>query len=209
MEPINDILQAAEDLGRRVERLAGQRDALLQRQVRLVEEVESLTREALALTVTKTALEHLLQRVQAENLTRIEQLVTYGLSVVFPDRQLALKATATSKRGIPWVALSLVSGGTEAPILKAFGGGPSTVVAFLLRALAIRRAGLAPLLVLDESFSHVSEEYVPAVGELLRELADKAGMTILLVTHQPAFLSHATKAYRAVGGEAGTTFEPV
>lgn len=191
-------------------RLAAQRDALVARRDALAADVDALAREAITLTVTKTALEHLLQRVQAENLTRIEQLVTYGLSVVFPERGLSLKATALSKRGVPWVDLSLVSGAAhEAPVLKAFGGGPASVIAFLLRTLAIRRAKLAPLLLLDESFSFVSAEYVPAVGTLLQELAEKAGMTILLVTHQPQFLRHATRAYRIVEGAEGSTFEEV
>ncbi len=199
-----------DDLVMKVERLMGKRTALLARHESLTAEVNMLATEAITLAVTKTALEHLLQRVQAENLTRIENLVSYGLRVVFPDRGLSLKATATSKRGVPWVDLTMESQGTEAPILSAFGGGPATVVAFLLRALALRRAGLAPLLVLDESFSHVSAKYVPTIGELLREMVDRAGVTILLVTHQPEFLSHATKAYRAVdGGETGTRFEAV
>lgn len=197
-------------LAAKATRLRVQREALIARRDALVEDVAALTREAVVLAVTKTALEHLLQRVQAENLTRIEQLVTYGLGVVFPERALSLKATALSKRGVPWVDLTLVSAGAhEAPVLKAFGGGPASVIAFLLRTLAIRRAKLAPLMLLDESFSFVSADYVPAVGALLRELAEKAGMTILLVTHQPEFLRHATRAYRIVEGPSGSVFEEV
>lgn len=193
------------------ERLYGRRQALLARRTHLAEEVEALAVEAVVLAVTKTALEHLLARVNAESLERIEQLVSYGLRVVFPDRQLTLKAVATTKRGAPWITLKLQSAtAVEAPVLDAFGGGPATVVAFLLRVLALQRSELAPLIVLDESFSHVSEEYVPAVGELLRELAGHAGLTILLVTHQPEFLTHATRAYRIEdAGEAGSVFRPV
>jgi DNA repair ATPase RecN len=199
-----------EELVLAVERLHGQRDAIQQRRRALAADVEALAAETILLTVTKSALEHLLSRVNAENLERVEQLVTYGLSVVFPDRHLTLKAVATTKRGAPWITLKLKSGDTEAPILDAFGGGPASVVAFLLRVLALQRSGLAPLIVLDETFSHVSEGYVDAVGELLRELADHSEVTILLVTHQPAFLAHATRAYEITdGGVEGSVFRAV
>lgn len=197
---------SVELLAQRVERLYGRREALKARRAQLAAEVEALAAEAVVLTVTKTAMEHLLARVTAENIERIEALVSYGLSVVFPDRRLTLKADATTKRGLPSIALKLQSGSTEAPILDAFGGGPATVVAFLLRVLALRRSGLAPFIVLDETFSHVSEGYVGAVGELLRELAERSGITILLVTHQPGFLAHATRAYQIEPGDDGSVF---
>ncbi len=52
------------------------------------------------------------------------------------------------------------------------------------------------LLVLDETFAHVSAEYLAAVGEFLQEIKDKTGVQILMVTHQEELVDYADKVYR-------------
>lgn len=170
--------------------------------------VEALTSEVQVLTYTSAALQALLNAVSADSLASVEQLVTYGLRVVFEDPTLSFRLVVSTKRGAQSVEPRLVHGTVEAPILEAFGGGPATVVAFLLRLLTVRRLRLAPVLLLDEPFAMVSAEYVPNVGKLLRELADQTGMTFVVVTHQPSFLDYAHHAYEAVETSGGTIFKP-
>lgn len=175
----------------------------------LTTQVGTLDSEVSVLTYTSTALQQLLNSVSVESLETVEQLVTYGLRVIFDDQQVAFRMDTDNKRGLQWMEPRLIQGEVEAAILDAFGGGPATVVGFLLRMLVCRRLGLAPVVLLDESFAMVSESYVANVGKLLRELAEKLGFTILLVSHQQGFIEHATKAYEAVETSQGTTFRPV
>ena len=142
----------------------------------------------------------LLGALSAQSMGAVESLLTYGLQTAFPEQRLKCRLDTSVKRGQQWVDIRLVresdGGVVDAPILDAFGGGPAAVISFLLRLLVCRRTGLAPVLLLDEAFSFVSAEYVPGVAQLLRELADKIGLTIVLVTHQPAFLDVAHRAIR-------------
>jgi DNA repair exonuclease SbcCD ATPase subunit len=52
------------------------------------------------------------------------------------------------------------------------------------------------ILILDETFAHVSDEYLPALGEFLREIVDKTGVQIIMVTHQSQFEEWADLVYR-------------
>lgn len=168
--------------------------------------VTALEADVALLTYVSAALQRLLNTVSEESLTAVEALVTYGLRVVFADQDLRLRLEVSTKRGAQSVEARLIHREVEGPILETFGGGPASVVSFLLRLMTVRRLRLAPVLLLDESFAMVSENYLPNVGQLLRELAEKTGMVILLVTHQPELLGHAHRAYEAVETSHGTVF---
>lgn len=192
-----------------VERQLGVVEAQRQIVEGLRTEVSTLDGEIAILTFTSTALEQLLKSVSVESLESVEQLVTYGLRTIFDDQALGFKIEVGTKFKQQWMEPKLINGKVTAPILDAFGGGPASVVAFLLRVLVCRRLGLAPVLVLDEQFSMVSAEYVENVAKLLRELADKLGFTFILVTHDRGFLSYANHGYEAKETSAGTIFQPV
>lgn len=173
-------------------------------------QVTRLDAEIILLSHVSAALDTLIARVAQDSIGGVEQLVTYGLRSVFDDLSIAFKLQIENKRGVQWAEPVLCERGVEAPILDAFGGGPAAVVGFLLRLLVCRRLGLAPLVVLDEPFPFVSEQYREGVAKLLRELADAAGVTLIVVTHEPAYLQHATFAYEATdGGSGGNTFRLV
>lgn len=53
----------------------------------------------------------------------------------------------------------------------------------------------ASLLVLDETFAHVSSDYLEPLGQFLREVVDKTGVQIIMVTHQQEFANFADKVY--------------
>jgi DNA repair exonuclease SbcCD ATPase subunit len=201
------VENVTQSLSSGADRLLGMVHAQDQRVRELEQEVASLTKDVEVLTYSSTTLEALLKNVSLESLTTLEQLITYGLRVVFADQKLSLKTELTSKRGAPWLDLKLLDKGVEAPILESFGGGPASVVAFLLRLLICRRLGLSPVLLLDEPFSFVSEGYVENVAKLLRELTDKLGFKMILVTHDRGFLSYADVGYEARETSSGAVLQ--
>jgi DNA repair exonuclease SbcCD ATPase subunit len=52
------------------------------------------------------------------------------------------------------------------------------------------------ILILDESFSHVSAEFERPLAEFIKELVDKTRVQIIIVTHSDAFTEFADKRYR-------------
>lgn len=162
------------------------------------------------LQLTESALNTLLGKVSEESLRSIESTITYGLRVVFDDHPLTFRFRANVARGGQVLEPVLGLGDVEQPILDAFGGGPAELVAFLLRLIVCHRLGLYPLILMDETFSMVSVEYLPNLAKLLRELAEKMGYTFVLVTQERAILPGAAdKAYEIVESSQGATFKEV
>lgn len=190
-------------------RLAGLHDAQQQKIALLQQELVALDAETKLLTHVNIAFDQLIELTTKESTGSVEQLVTYGLRHVFADLNLSFRLQVEQKRGVQCVEPRLIDGPVDAAILDAFGGGPAVVVGFLLRLLVCRRLGLAPVLLLDEPFAFLSAQYRDPLGELLKELAKMTGMTLVLVTHDPAYLAHADYAYEAVSTPTGNTFQEV
>ncbi len=134
---------------------------------------------------------------------RVENLVTRGLRAVFHREDFEFAFKVNLKRDVFGVEPVLRSrfGGREieTEIDDARAGGIKDVVAFLLRVivLSLARPRVAPVLILDESFSHVSPDLLRGVAVLLKELSESAGIQFILVTHKPELLDSADVIYRA------------
>jgi hypothetical protein len=133
---------------------------------------------------------------------QVEGLVTRALQVVFGE-ELSFKLKPGTRANQAVLDMVLVSqyGGTtlETPVLDARGVGMAAVVGFALRLvimLLTPDTEVRRLLVLDETFAHVSASYEPRVAEFLREVADTAGVQVLLVTHSNAYGEKADSRYR-------------
>lgn len=200
------------ELRRAVDQLYGVYESRCQAFDTATAEVASLDYRAVLLAHTEAALTTLLADVSAESLGAIEQTITYGLRTVFTDRDLSFKLLVTQTRGAQAVEPVLVSGKVQAPILEAFGGGPGQLVAFLLRLIVCHRTGLYPLLLMDETLNMVSQEYAANLSQLLRELSEKLGFTMVMVAHtsRTELASGASRAYEIVDAADGSaTFRGV
>lgn len=139
---------------------------------------------------------------QATAQQTIEELVTRGLQTIFGP-ELSFHVVQTQRGKIPevkFVVRSLVqSKPIETSVMDSRGGGMASVVGFLLRlvVLLLNKETTDPILILDESFSHVSVEYESALVEFIRELLAKTRVQIVLVTHRMESLNEvADKRYK-------------
>lgn len=132
----------------------------------------------------------------------LESLQKEGLQAVFHDQDLSVRADVEVSRGK--VSVSLVTLQTrngvqvEGPSLDGFGGAVSTVQSILLRLAIIFRRGLKPILILDETLPAFDGRYVHSMGEFLKVLCHRLNVDILLITHNPALVEAADRAYRIV-----------
>lgn len=164
-------------------------------------QVEDLSAEVQVLEQTTALLNSLSEERQTAAQETIEELVTRGLQTIF-DPSLSfiivqgVKGNAASVEFL--IQKRVGESVIETPVLEAQGGGLSATVGFLLRVvvLLLRPESRGQLLVLDETFAHVSDEYLGAVAAFLREIVDRTGVRILMVTHQPEFAEWADRVYR-------------
>jgi DNA repair exonuclease SbcCD ATPase subunit len=133
---------------------------------------------------------------------QIEALVTQGLQTIFGEElTFHLVPQVRGKRPeIDFLVRSRLDDGTivDTDVMDARGGGLAATVGFLLRlvVLLLSRSRQETVLFLDETFAHVSADYEPRLAEFLRELVDKTGVQVVMVTHSDAFSESADTRYR-------------
>jgi len=191
----------AEELSKKALKLQVTRDNLLSQQAKLSQEIAALGEEIILYSKVGELFRSLLDRMVLDHVRSIESVVTEGLRAIFVNQDIRFIAEISQRYGK--VAIDFLiqqrDGGrvVKAPPLEGFGGGCTNVASLILKVLVMKRLQKWPLLILDESLNGVSDDYIEATGLLMRDLAEKMGMSFLLVTHKAQFSEHAHTKYHA------------
>lgn len=213
MEPnpiVDSLVIRARQRRRQIDAQQGEARSVLLRGKELSTEVADLTATVTELDRVTALLNSLGEDRQLAAQNSIEELVTRGLQMIFDDTlSFHIVQNVRGKTAVVEfvVRTTLGSSVIETQVMDARGGGLAAVIGFLLRLVVMlmsRSERDANLLVLDETFSMVSAEYLEPLGEFLREVVDRTGAQIVLVTHQQAFEEFADKVYY-FSTEDGTT----
>lgn len=194
--PKTDIKQSLRSIRTYEKSLQVQKNSLLTKIVGLKDRKERLLK-------AQGVIDQTITRVSEGGIGKIESLVSEGLELVFPGEGAGFVVEKKSGAKGTSHRFLVCKGGVQGPPIDTFGGGIVNVVQLLLRVIMIQRFGLRKLLILDESFSNVSQEYLPMVSDLLRTLCEEQGFEILLITHQPILTSSADQVYQVSKGETG------
>lgn len=130
-----------------------------------------------------------------KNVHSISELATSGLQHVIHDQDITFSIKQEPKYNRLAMRFVLEQNGVEGDPLASFGGGTAVLISFVLRLAVMTRMKMGNLLLLDESMASLANAYVPSAASFMRELAEKTGVNILMVTHNPEFLSQAHVAY--------------
>lgn len=191
--------------------LRGRRDAAAARLTKAAAEVSRLEGEEEVADLSGGVLRTLIDDEVTLSVKAVEDLLTDGLRAVFEDQDLSVRADVDVQRGKVSVDLVTVQRQADGTVTEglsrdAFGGAVTTVQSVLLRTIVIVRRGMRPVMFLDESLPAFDANYVGNMGAFLRSLCAKLGMDILLVSHNPAMVEAADRAYRIVKTDGRATF---
>jgi len=169
--------------------------------------VDLLKKDSNILQKTEKVLKHLIDRLAKKDLSRMDKLVTYGLNTVFPDKDLRFESALEERGKKIWINLKTIHGENEVdPNSKS---SVSVIESFILRLLCIYKLKRAPVLIMDETFGALHVDYIDNVSQLIKELASKLNMDILLVTHNYGFAESADTSYRISQRNKRTGIEKV
>lgn len=191
---------AAADIRSTLERLKGHRDAALQAVQNTRREIKRLEADIEILDHVGALFRGLIDQEVTTAVKTVERLLTEGLQTVFSDQDLSVRAEVGVSRGKVVVDLVTVQKQADGTVTEGlapdvFGGAVTTVESALLRIVVMFRRGLRPLLLLDETFPAFDINYVTAMGRFMTLLCQKMGIDALLVSHNPALVETANKAY--------------
>jgi DNA repair exonuclease SbcCD ATPase subunit len=171
-------------------------------------ELLGLTGQVRDLEIAAEVLKRIGEQKKQATIEMFERVVTFALREVFGfTYQFSIEV---SSQGRVATKFKLMDGEVERDIMTSFGGGVIDVVAFVLKALmlASTRPRRAKVMYMDETFKHVSPEYVPNVAKLLQSLTQQLEMQFVLVSHKAEFLEVADNAYLLEKTNDGTKAKP-
>jgi len=130
----------------------------------------------------------------------MKTLVTAGLQAVF-EEEMTFEIDFKVERNVISTKFLVGSnvGGTycKFDILSAKGGGVADVVSFLLQFLMVYYlSDRRKLIIADEPFKNLSRSYKRRFAEFVKMICDKAGMQIIMVTHDEEYVDVADRVYR-------------
>lgn len=132
------------------------------------------------------------------NIISLSDLVTNGLSHVVDDQDLQFKISQDVKGNKPVFRISMINSGRESDPVEGSGGGIATLISTIIRFSLTAKFGLSKLILFDETLSSLSNAYVPAAASFLRDLCKEFNIDILMVTHNPDFISESDVSYEAI-----------
>jgi len=201
-------MSSVKDLQRQTDNLDGFYKAYRQQKKELAETVEGLKKDIDRDIKASAVLKHLLDTMVKDEVERMAGLITYGLKTIFDDQDLTFTPEITKKNEKIYIELKTNNNGIEGGY-KAFGGSVAVIESFLLRILCLLKKKYAKLMILDETFSAVGEEYIANTGKLISELSKKIGLDVLLVTHQKEFQHNADHVYKVRESRNGLIMEKI
>jgi DNA repair exonuclease SbcCD ATPase subunit len=196
-----DGISSASNLRTSLERIKALRDVAVSDLAKVKSDITRLDADVVVLIAVETFIRQLIDLEVTIGVQAVEQLQTEGLQAVFDDQDIRIKAQVEIQRGkvsVDLVTIQKYANGMEVEGLSndSFGGSVSTVQSVLLRLIIMMRWGLRPILLLDESLPAFDANYVTNMGHFLSTLCKRLDMDILLVSHNPAMVEAADKAYR-------------
>ena len=178
-----EILSRADALARRAHSLAGYTQMRRQALSRAESELETIKADQVLLEKARAVLAHLLDTTAGADLRGMDNLVTYGLKTVYPEKNLEFKSEIVDTGKKVSVEMSTLRNGKAAS--KDQSGSITVLESLLIRILAILKMDKARLLIADEPFAAIGQDHINNIGTLLEELSKRLGLDILLFTHNP------------------------
>jgi len=137
-------------------------------------------------------------KTQQEFEVHISDLVSSAIASVFPDDPYQFKVIFVERRGRTECDLMLERDGELIDPLTGAGGGVIDIAVLALRLASInmQRGKLRPLLLLDEPFKMLSVDLQNRAGRMIKELSDKMGVQIIMVSHAHEAVEFADKVFQ-------------
>ncbi len=195
------LVRRVRTAGRTLDHQLGEARALAQSGQKLQADIAALRADITRLERVSGVLARIGETRQEQLQNHIEALVSQGLRTIFGDA-ITFHLVPGTERNTPVIDFEVRSRiGDQivaTDVMDARGGGLAATVGFLLRlvVLLLSHAQGETVMLLDETFTFVSAEYRPKLAAFLRDLVDKTGVQIILVTHSEEFAAQADTRYR-------------
>ena len=203
MKQINKLVAQAQQHNGLIEAIRQDVSRLLENLVANNTELERINKRHGDMVWSYQYLDTLVKTESNRFISRLEELLNYGVSVIFNDRDYRLKIVIEEdKRASIHLLFTDEDGNEISPDIRDCGGGIRTVIAVIMQIFFLFHYQVEKVLIIDEGLSQISSEYLPNLFSLLDEIARNNGLKILLITHDSRMMEYATNTYVVDNHEA-------
>lgn len=189
------ITKRLSDLRDDLVRVRALRDVKQKRAETLKKESEEFTKKSLIYSKCLELFKSWLEDSVTKNVVSISDLATSALNHVIDDQSMSLSVVQEHKNNKVHMGFVLNQDGNSGDPLNSFGGGAAVLISLILRVSVMQRMKMCNVLILDESMVALANAYVPNAASFMKELSDKTGVNILMVTHNPEFIQNSHLSY--------------
>jgi len=143
-------------------------------------------------------IKHVAQKTQDQLRFHVTNIPTIALETVFPEEDLSVNLTFDQKRNTTEALIEFLDSKIHlVDPQEACGGGVGDVGSFGLRMSSWKLATPAtrPILILDEPFKFLDKTKIGLGAQMIKELSDKMGIQIIMVTHLTEMEDVADRVY--------------
>lgn len=186
-----------QELRNTVERLKGQRDQVLQALERELKDLRECRRSLARHEQAREVIREVGLKTQQQLQYHISDLTSLALEAVY-DNPYELVVEFVQRRNKTECDLYFIRNGERVDPLDAAGGGSVNVAAFALRVASwsMQRPRSNNVLILDEPFVNVSRDLQSRACEMLKQVSEKLGLQIIMITHSEDLIDAADKTFR-------------
>lgn len=188
----------------------GMRKLYSKQKQELIKRKEDTQRRLKILLQSRAVAQEVAERTQKKLEFHISNLVSMALSSVFPE-PYTFNLVFIQRRNKTEARLVFSKNGNETDdILNAAGGGVADVASLALRISLWSIKKTRPTMILDEAMKFLhSSEYQEKASQMMKEVCDKLGLQIILVSDQKDILKYADNVVemKSVGGKTVTSSE--
>ena len=186
-----------QDIRLRLDQELARKQIIKEEKEKIEERLSSLNELSLSLKQARAILVEVGKLTQKKFATQIETIVTKAIQAVF-DRPFEFKVRFEEKRNKSECILSIVEGDNEYIPKDDMGVGVIDIAGFVLRIVlwSLQKQKTRGTFIYDEPLKTIGhDELMYRAGEMIRQLVEKLGIQVIIITHEPELMELGDKAW--------------
>lgn len=156
--------------------------------------IDSCVDKLHSLEEAQVFLQKVAQATQEQLRVHIKDIVQLCLDSIWPG-EIEFDLIYEVKRGKTEARLVFIIDGEEVEPLDSDGGGLVDIASFALRIAVWTLGNTRNTIILDEPMKHLSDNLQPLAAEIIKELSQKLGLQVIMITHRKELTGIADKVF--------------
>lgn len=169
------------------------------------EEIDLLSQKNILINESLGAYKAAIDLIYERSIDELKTTLNAALSYIFVDRDFSIDIVLEDRYGKSLV-LVLQTGGFTVSLKDGMGMGINCVISAVLHIYYLYCKG-SKILLLDESYHNISEDYIDRFFEFLRDLCKSLDFKLVLISHDTRIVPFADYAYRISKGKVESNWK--